>query len=157
MKHVLDKPALGASLALAAAMAALVPAQAATTLDGSKGSDATECAALVREYKAGTPKVTMVRGSMSGITHAANQASPETFDLVPWHELDTVVSFIAGHCANKPKTSVAQAVSGLASALGHKHLKTFSAPVKLRSNGASPALFARVFTRMARALAAKVR
>lgn len=148
---------LGLGLALAAATAALAPAHAATGRGefGIKGIGATDCATLVREYKAGTPNAMMYGGWMHGYITAMNQTSPDTFDLAPWHDLNTLTNFVVDYCARNPKTSFGQAIFNLTSALGPKRLKTASAPLRLSKDGTTFVMYAEVLTRMAHALKAK--
>jgi hypothetical protein len=157
MKHAFRQLALRAGLALAAATAALAPAHAATGRGefGIKGIGATDCATLVREYKAGTPNAMMYGGWMYGYITAMNQTSPDTFDLAPWHDLNTLTNFVVDYCARNPRTSFGQAVFNLTSALAPKRLKSASAPIRLRRDGTSFVMYAEVLTRMAGALKAK--
>ncbi|MGZ8320768.1 MAG: hypothetical protein ACXWVD_16835 [Telluria sp.] len=149
MKHGFKMTALGAGLALAVLVSAPGPAHAAA---GDKPGAA--CAAAVREYKGAMPNAMLVRGWMPGATSAPNP-TPGTFDFVPWHDLNTVANSIGGYCAQKTKMNFAQAVSGLTSALGHKRLQAASAPVKLRSDGASLVRYGRTLSRVALTLMAK--
>lgn len=153
MKHGFKTTALGAGLALAALVNAPVPAHAAA---GDEPGAA--CAAAVREYKGAMPNAMLVRGWMPGATGALNPRSfsaPDTLDFVSWHDLNTVAHAVGGYCAQKPQTNFAQAVSGLTSALRHKRLHTASAPVKLRSDGASVVRYGKTLGRVATMLMAK--
>lgn len=160
MKHGFKTTAPGACLALAAVVAALVPAHAAPGGDvpGAARNGAAACAAAVREYKGGMPNAMLVPGWMPGDTRAVSPTSfagHGAFDFVPWHDLNTAANSIAGFCAQQPEMNLAQAVSGLTSALGHKRLKTAAAPLTLRSDGASLARYGKAIARMTRTLLAK--
>lgn len=153
MKHGFNMTALGAALALAVLVTAPVPAHAAA---GDKPGAA--CAAAVREYKGAMPNAMLVRGWMPGATSALNRrsfATPGTFDFVPWHDLNTVANSVGGYCAQKTKMNLAQAVSGLTSAIGHKRVQTASAPVNPRGGGASLGRYGKTLSRMAWTLMTK--
>lgn len=151
MKYILK------SLVLAAFVAALSPARAATDKGefGIKGIGATDCATLVREYKAGSPNAMMYGGWLYGYITAMNQVTPDTFDLAPWHDLNTLTNFIVDYCQKNPRTSFSQAVFSMTSALKPKRLKTASVPTNFSQNGKTFVMYGDVITRMAETLKAK--
>jgi murein L,D-transpeptidase YcbB/YkuD len=156
MKHVLNDR-LPAAIVLAACLAAQAPARGAADRGefGIKGIGATTCATVVHEYKAGTPNAMMYGGWLYGYMTAMNQTTAATFDLAPWQDLNTLTNFLVSYCAKNPKTTYAQAVFNMTSALKPKRLKSASQPLTLRRDGKSFILYADVLARMAQALKAR--
>ncbi|MDL2358049.1 MAG: peptidoglycan-binding domain-containing protein [Pseudomonadota bacterium] len=146
-----------AGLVLAVCLATAAPLHAATGKGefALKGIGATDCATLVREFKAGTPNAMMYGGWVYGYLTAMNQSSPDTFDLAPWQDLNTLTNFLIEYCGKNPRTSVGQAVFNMTAALKPMRAKSASAPVRLGPKGGSVVVYADVITRIGQALKAK--
>lgn len=157
MKYVLHSFARTIGLAVAACVVAQAPAVAAAANGafGIKGIGATDCATLVREFKAGTPNTMMYGGWLYGYLTAMNQTTPQTFDLAPWQDLNTLTNFVVEYCGKNPRTSVGQAVFNLTSALKPKRLQTASSPTRIGPKDQSVILYGEVINRMAQALKAQ--
>lgn len=82
-----------------------------------KGAGAFDCATFTAEMAKGDHNAFMFGGWVYGYITAANQHSPETFDLAPWESLETLTGYLVGYCKANPKVSLAQAVFTLVHAL----------------------------------------
>lgn len=122
---------------------------------GIKGIGATDCATAVREYKGATPNAMMYGGWLYGYITALNQTTPDTFDLATWQDLNTLSNFIIDYCSKNPRTSFAQAVFNMTTALQPKRLRSASKPVRFARNGKNFVMYGEVIVRMQQALATK--
>jgi hypothetical protein len=157
MNMRLNKRVFTVLLALCATAGLPGSAQAAASKGefGIKGIGASDCAAAVREYKAGTPNAMMYGGWLYGYMTALNQSTPDTFDLATWQDLNTLSNFLIEYCAKNPRMSFAQAVFNMTNALKPMRLKTMSQPIRFRKNDKEFVLYGEVITRMGQALSAK--
>lgn len=120
-----------------------------------KGIGATDCTVAVREYAAGTPNAMMYGGWIYGYLTAMNQVSPDTFDLAPWQDLNTLTSFVVEFCKKNPKTTFAQATFKMAVALNPQRQKTRTDYIHFPVNGKGYTMYASTIQMVANKLAAK--
>ncbi|MGG7607327.1 peptidoglycan-binding domain-containing protein [Massilia sp. BKSP1R2A-1] len=148
----LKKPVV--HLLVAASLCAPVLAQATSAHGefGVKGIGASDCATAVREYKGGTPNAMMYGGWLYGYLTAVNQATPDTFDLATWQDLNTLTNFVIEYCQKNPRTSFAQAVFNLTAALKPMRLTAASQPVRFTHNNKPFVMYGDVIKRMGEAL-----
>lgn len=146
-----------AGVGLSICLAAAAPVHAATDKGefGVKGIGATDCATLVREFKASTPNAMMYGGWLYGYLTAMNQTSADTFDLTPWQDLNTLTNFIVDYCGKNPRTSFGQAVFNMTAALKPRRARSASAPRRIGPKGSSMVLYGETITRIGQALKAK--
>jgi hypothetical protein len=151
----LKKPVV--HLLVAASLCAPVLAQATSAHGefGVKGIGASDCATAVREYKGGTPNAMMYGGWLYGYLTAVNQATPDTFDLATWQDLNTLTNFVIEYCQKNPRTSFAQAVFNLTAALKPMRLTAASQPVRFTHNNKPFVMYGDVIKRMGEALKQK--
>ena len=152
MQARLKKPVV--HLLVAASLCAPVLAQATSARGefGVKGIGASDCATAVREYKGGTPNAMMYGGWLYGYLTAVNQATPDTFDLATWQDLNTLTNFVIEYCQKNPRTSFAQAVFNLTAALKPMRLTAASQPVRFTHNNKPFVMYGDVIKRMGEAL-----
>jgi hypothetical protein len=151
----LKKPVV--HILVAASLCAPVLAQATSAHGefGVKGIGASDCATAVREYKGGTPNAMMYGGWLYGYLTAVNQATPDTFDLATWQDLNTLTNFVIEYCQKNPRTSFAQAVFNLTAALKPMRLTAASQPVRFTHNNKPFVMYGDVIKRMGEALKQK--
>lgn len=145
------------SILLAAVLAAPMLAKAAASHGefGVKGIGASDCANAVREYAAGTPNAMMYGGWLYGYLTAINQATPDTFDLATWQDLNTLTNFVVEYCRKHPQVSFAQAVFNMTAALKPTRLTVVSQPVRFVHKDKPYVLYQEVLGRVGAALKAK--
>jgi hypothetical protein len=149
------KPFVNVLACAALCLPLLAQAAAAKGEFGVKGIGASDCATAVREYNAGTPNAMMYGGWLYGYLTAVNQATPETFDLASWQDLNTLTNFVIDYCRKNPRTSFAQAVFNMATALKPMRLTTASQPVRFVHNNKPFILYGEVIGRIGQVLKAK--
>lgn len=120
-----------------------------------KGIGATDCAIAVREYTAGTPNAMMYGGWIYGYLTAINQVSPDTFDLAPWQDLNTLTNFVVEFCKKNPKTPFAQATFKMAVALNPQRQKTRTDYIHFPVNGKGYTMYAATIQLVSSRLTAK--
>lgn len=153
--HARLKPFLHFFAAAALATPMLAQAAAAHGEFGVKGIGASECSNAVREYAAGTPNAMMYGGWLYGYLTAVNQATPNTFDLATWQDLNTLTNFVIEYCRKNPGTSFAQAVFNMTAALKPARLTSVAQPVRFVHNNKPYILYDEVLGRIGQALKAK--
>lgn len=156
MTHRLSPRVFLCSIACAASFSAAPSAHAANGgAFAIKGIGATECSVAVREYTAGTPNAMMYGGWIYGYLTAMNQVSPDTFDLAPWQDLNTLTNFVVEYCKKNPKTPFAQATFKLAVALNPQRQKTRTDYVHFPVNGKGYTMYTSTIEMVAGKLVAK--
>lgn len=143
-----------ATLLVAATLSAPALAHAASARGefGIKGIGASDCGSAVREYKGGTPNAMMYGGWLYGYLTAVNQATPNTFDLATWQDLNTLTNFVIEYCQKNPQTSFAQAVFNMTAALKPMRLTAAAQPVRFVHNNKPFIMYDEVIKKMGRAL-----
>lgn len=156
MTQVLSARFWGSTVVCTAVLSALPAAQAANAgAFAIKGIGATECSVAVREYTAGTPNAMMYGGWIYGYLTAMNQVSPDTFDLAPWQDLNTLTNFVVEFCKKNPKTPFAQATFKMAVALNPQRQKTRTDYIHFPVNGKGYTMYASTIQMVANKLAGK--
>lgn len=86
----------------------------AKDLNGSfvvKGVGTLSCKELIIAARKDAPVLQQYAGYLSGYISAYNELSDETFDVLPWQHLDTVMLLLLENCKQKPESTVGGAVS----------------------------------------------
>lgn len=84
------------------------------------------CETFVTEKKQRSEKFGLYMGWIDGYISAANQFTPETFDLIPWGNTVFLATLLENHCTKKPKQPFYVAVNKLVSAMMSQRLLTRS-------------------------------
>lgn len=92
------------------------PATAADTegLFAVKGVGALNCAAYVRAAESGSNELAQYSGYLAGYVSAYNEHLADTFDLLPWQSMETLMLVMLRRCRDVPATSFGTAVTGMA-------------------------------------------
>ena len=106
---------------VAAATAAPASAHDSNGLFAVKGVGALKCAAYIRAAEAGNKELAQYSGYLAGYVSAYNEHQPETFDLLPWQSMETLMLIMLRRCRQLPDKSFGVAVTEMARFFeGHK-------------------------------------
>jgi hypothetical protein len=86
----------------------------AKDVDGAfsiKGVGALSCDDFIKAAKGDAPILQQYAGYVSGYISAYNELETNTFDLLPWQQLDTVMLLLLQGCKQTPNSTVGGAVS----------------------------------------------
>ncbi|WP_169747392.1 peptidoglycan-binding domain-containing protein [Belnapia moabensis] len=143
---------LGAALCLIGALgspARAADAQGQFALEGGGGA---KCSAFVEAHDKRSPEVQLFLGWIDGYVTAANQLTPETFDLTPWQTGALLLDFAANYCRREPEHPFALAVSRVLGSLAPDRLRAPSTTVALQSGTRTVNLYEEVVRRAQQAL-----
>ena len=144
----------------AALCAAVVAAASFSTLaadaDGRfavKSAGGTRCAQFVDAVKQkDQQRVALYVGWIAGYVSAANQLTPETFDLASWQDMRTLTALLSRHCDRNADMRFGAAVAQMSNALKKDRLQTRSDPVVAEHDGKSVRIYAETIRRAQDAL-----
>ncbi len=107
---------VSAYVAVVTAFAASAPATAgdANGKFAVKGVGALDCAAYIRAAEAGDRELAQYSGYLAGYVSAYNEHRLNTFDLLPWQSMETLMLIMLRRCRQVPESSFAVAVSDMA-------------------------------------------
>jgi hypothetical protein len=120
VRHRRSKLAVArAGLGLAAALAAAGAAQASDPRGqfAIKGGGAATCRAFSAARAERSPDLRLFEGWVDGYLTAANQMTPDTFDIAPWQTTGLLLEMLTAYCRSQPEQSFALAVNRLMVAL----------------------------------------
>jgi hypothetical protein len=72
------------------------------------------CAAYVRAASAGDHELAQYSGYLAGYVSAYNEHRSDTFDLLPWQSMETMMLLMLSRCRDVPETSFGVAVIDMA-------------------------------------------
>ncbi|MCP5153397.1 MAG: peptidoglycan-binding protein [Ectothiorhodospiraceae bacterium] len=122
---------------------------------GIKGPGATTCSTFVDAIRRRTENAYLYGGWVYGYLTSFNQFAPDTFDVAPWEDLETLVDYLVAHCERQPDQSFAQAVFQLAEALKVSRLTVPSTVIEATSGGNRVRIYEAVLRRAQEALVAR--
>jgi hypothetical protein len=136
-------------LALAAALLASSPARAA---DGEgrfalKSVGTASCGSFVAARDKGGEGYALYGGYLGGYVSAYNQLVPQTFDLTPFHDADTLAHMMAQYCAKHPQENFGAALWRLVALLRPGRLQESSPEVRAESEGRHITVYAETLRR----------
>ena len=150
-------PAHRLFVTLLAAVAVIVaPAAAARDDNGLftvKGVGALDCAAYVRTAKAGGQGLAQYSGYLAGYVSAYNEHQPDTFDLLPWQSMETLMLLMLRRCQQTPDLSFGVAVTQMARYFEASKLARQSERLRLGDDKGAIELYAPVVADVRDALA----
>lgn len=112
--------ALSLTLQLSVAIAA---ADEEKRLFAVKGLGALDCAAYLQAVEEGSAKLAPYAGYISGYVSAYNEQAPQTYDLLPWQTIDTVMIVVARRCQQIPSLRFGVALSQVATYFRRQRLR----------------------------------
>jgi len=80
-----------------------------------KGVGVLNCKAFIEAAREGDRELAQYAGYITGYISAVNEVQPDTFDLLPWQHIDTVMLLMLQRCRRDPQINFGAAVSGMAS------------------------------------------
>ncbi len=105
---------LAGFLAGCLALAGPVGARDVRGLFTVKGVGVLDCAAYIEAAEAGDEQLAHFAGYVTGYVSAYNEHVAETYDLLPWQHMDTVMIVILQRCRKDPTRNFGLAVSEVA-------------------------------------------
>jgi len=90
---------------------------------------------------------------MSGFFTAYNAASPQTYDILPWHAPELIAAVVADQCREFPDKSFASAVLSVAKALEPQRLTLYSEKVTVENGSVNVRIYRTVLRRIQERLA----
>lgn len=117
-----------------------------------KGGGAAPCSAFLRARQEPGVERHLFEGFVDGYITAANQLTPDTFDLVPWQSTALLIEFLGQYCERNPATSFGVAVSRLLAALAPERLRATSRVVGAEAGGSVTPIYEAVLRRAQEAL-----
>jgi hypothetical protein len=117
-----------------------------------KGVGALNCEAYVNAAEAGDRDLAQYAGYITGYISAVNEVQPDTFDLVPWQHVDTVMLLMLQRCRQMPELNFGAAVAQMARYFGQHRLAGPADRVSGTSEGDGADLYEPVVTEIKAAL-----
>ena len=118
-----------------------------------KGVGALNCNDFIGAAAKDTPELQQYAGYLAGYVSAYNELNPETFDLLPWQQLDTVMLLILQRCKQSPGSSVAGVVSQIARYFAENKVNLATDKIEVKGPELSVYLYPSVITQIKQALA----
>jgi len=81
------------------------------------------------------PVLQQYAGYVTGYVSAFNELSNETFDLLPWQQLDTYMLLLLQQCKKKPQATVGSAVSQIARYFKVNKIKMAAQTIEIKGEG----------------------
>ncbi|MCZ6640297.1 MAG: hypothetical protein O7F71_01865 [Gammaproteobacteria bacterium] len=102
-----------------------------------KGVGVLKCEAFIDAAEEGDRELAQYAGYLTGYVSAFNEVRPNTFDLLPWQHVDTVMLLMLQRCRRSPQMNFGSAVSGMARYFDQRKLTSLAdrIPVGTGENG----------------------
>ncbi len=127
----------------------------AKDVDGSfaiKGVGALSCNDFIKAASEDAPILQQYAGYLSGYMSAYNELEKNTFDLLPWQQLDTVMLLMLQGCRQTPDSTVAGAVSRIAQYFSANAVSKNTKKVEIKGKGPSVYFYPAVIEQIKNAL-----
>ncbi|MDF2178071.1 hypothetical protein P2G88_07375 [Aliiglaciecola sp. CAU 1673] len=98
------------------------------------------------------PELLQIAGYVTGYISAYNELSEDTFDLLPWQQMDTLMLLMLQQCRQNPQLTIGMAVSQLARYFSATKLAQQSAMQEITSGGSTFYLYPQVLEQLTKAL-----
>ncbi len=99
---------------LAGCAASVVCAKDQNGMFAVKGVGVLDCESFIVAAEEGTRELAQYAGYLTGYVSAFNEVHPDTFDLLPWQHVDTLMLLMLQRCRRDPQMNFGSAVSGMA-------------------------------------------
>lgn len=100
-----------------------------------KGTGALSCSDFIKAASEDAPILQQYAGYVSGYISAYNELTDNTFDILPWQQLDTVMLLMLQGCRQTPKSTVAGAVSRIAQYFSANAVPKNTEKVEIKGDG----------------------
>jgi hypothetical protein len=101
-----------------------------------KGVGVTTCRDFLQARRTGGNEYLLYGGYVGGYISAYNQFQPQTFDVLPWHSVDTLARMLASFCEKSPQSLFAAVLSRLIKLIKEERIASSSPAV--RAGGTRP-------------------
>lgn len=112
-----------------------------------KGVGTTTCQNYLDARQAGGEAYILYGGYIGGYVTAYNQFQPQTFDVLPWQSVDTVMRMLARFCNKSPDSLFAAVLSRLMKVVADERLQQNSPAVQIGDADTGAALYAETLRR----------
>ena len=142
-------------IALALTASASVFAKDSNGSFAIKGIGTFPCTSFIQAASKDAPELQQYAGYLAGYVSAYNEIHSDTFDLLPWQQLDTVMLLVLQRCQQTPDASVAGVVSQIAQYFAKDSLNQAQQKVEIKGPNGSVQLFPSVVSQITDALKAQ--
>lgn len=113
-----------------------------------KGVGTVDCAHYLNARKDQGEEYLLFAGYLGGYMTAYNQLSSETFDILPWQTVETLLGLLANYCSKQPNRNYAVAVSELVKMLTANRLEVASEVMEARTKQGSVKIYRETLRRV---------
>ena len=106
-----------------------------------KSVGTTSCQRYLDARKAGADEYVLYGGYLGGYMTAFNQLRPSTFDIMSWHNTDTLAGMMASYCRKHPQSNFAVSVAHLITVLMPRRLEADSPTLEIAHGGKTVAVY----------------
>jgi hypothetical protein len=117
-----------------------------------KGVGVLNCQAYIEAALEGERELAQYAGYLTGYISAVNEVQPDTFDLLPWQHVDTLMLLMLERCRRAPQMNFGAAVSGMASYFDQRKLTSRADKVRVGSGDTGTELYEPVVAEIEAAL-----
>ena len=103
-----------------------------------KGVGVLNCQAYVAAAEAGDRELAQYAGYITGYVSAVNEVQDDTFDVMPWQHVDTVMLLMLQRCRQSPQTNFGATVTQLVRYFDQNKLTSQAEQVRVGSGAACP-------------------
>lgn len=135
---------------VAAVLMALASAAGAADGEGNfavKGVGTSTCRNYLDARQTGGDAYVLYGGYIGGYVTAYNQFQPQTFDVLPWHSVDTITRMLARFCDKSPDSLFAAVLSRLMKVIAEDRLARTSPAVRAGGADAGVTLYVETLRR----------
>jgi hypothetical protein len=137
------------------ALAGAVDAKDVRGLFTVKGVGVLDCAAYIEAAEAGDEQLGQFAGYVTGYVSAYNEHVAQTYDLLPWQHMDTVMIVILQRCQKDPTRNFGLAVSEVATFFSDGRLKGIAGRETVGEGEAAVEMYGPVLRSLKEALVAR--
>jgi len=117
-----------------------------------KGVGVLNCEAYIEAAEAVDRELAQYAGYLTGYMSAFNEVQPNTFDLLPWQHVDTVMLLMLQRCRRAPQMNFGSAVSEMARYFEQHKLTSLAARIRVGSGDNGTELYEPVVAEIKAAL-----
>jgi hypothetical protein len=141
------------SLVILLVMSATVNGEDSRGMFSVKGVGTANCAHYLDARREKGKEFLLYAGYLGGYVTAYNKLSSETFDILPWQNIDTLLGLLANYCTQQPDHNYAVAVSELIQMLTPSRLEVASKITEARTPQGSVRIYHETLRRIQAKLA----
>lgn len=120
-----------------------------------KGVGTFSCEQFITDTGSDQAKLTLYAGYLTGYISAYNELKSQTFDVLPWQQIDTVMLLLFQQCKQNPHLNVAGAISQITQFFDENKLTQAQQPVEIKRGDISLLFYPQVLEQIKTALREK--